>query len=308
MSDKQPSQGFERSNILIVGTGLIGTSIGLALRRRLKQVKIAGWDPARGRAAAARRKGALDRVAPTLEAALREVDTVVLAAPLEAIVRLVPQVLAQTQTRAFIIEVGPLLAPVVAAAAPALRLTAGERQFVAGHPLAGAESSGPQGANAEMFGGRPFALYAPPQKNRAAASRRAQSFARLLGAVPVRLKPSDHDRIVAATSALPQVASLALALAAKRAGGRAANWVSGPGFDSATRLAQSPFSVWEAPLRANARSTARALRALEDTVRAFRRALESGDFGKIEAYFAAAAAARRRIMGIRSRRAATRNS
>ena len=308
MSAKPRSHGFERSNFLIVGTGLIGTSIGLALRRRLRNASIAGWDPVRSHSAAARRKGALDRVAPSLEAALPDAETVVLAAPLGAIVRLLPTILAQARTRAFIIDVAPLLAPVVAAATRALREAPGGPLFVAGHPIAGAESSGPRGADAGMFDGRPYAIFAPAQKHRALAWRRAEAFARLLGAVPVRLAPPEHDRIVALTSALPQLAALALALAAKQAGGRTTAWISGPGFDGATRLAQSPFSIWEGALRGNARNTTRALRALEAAARTLRQALETGDFGKIESYFALAAGARRRILGKPGRRTATRNS
>lgn len=309
MSAKRRSKQSKRYGVAIIGTGLIGTSIGLAVRRRKPQTSILGWDPNRDHARLARRMGAIDGIAESFAAAVGCADLIVLAAPLDAIVRFVPDAIRLAHARAFIIDVGPLLAPVVTAARAPLRRGKGVAGFAAGHPMAGRESSGPAQARPDLFDGRPFALFVPPQRDRARIWHKAEAFARLLGSNPVRLDPSRHDKIVASTSALPQLASLAIALAAERAAGHTtAPWISGPGFDGATRLAESSFSVWEAALRANARNTRRTLRALAAAANALEAALESGNLGKIEGFFRAAAAARRRILGKTNRRTNARNS
>jgi prephenate dehydrogenase len=106
---------------------------------------------------------------------------------------------------------------------------------------------------------------------------------------------------------LPQLVSLAMALAVRRAAGRTSVWLSGPGFEDATRLAESPFSVWERTLTRNAGNTLRALRAMGGLLDTLKAALKSGDLAKIEAYFRSAAAARRRILGTRNRKSHARN-
>ncbi|MBV8081910.1 MAG: prephenate dehydrogenase/arogenate dehydrogenase family protein [Candidatus Eremiobacteraeota bacterium] len=294
------------SQLLIVGTGLIGTSAGLALRSR-SQLAITGWDRSRRNAHAARRRGALDAVASRLGPAVARADIVLLAAPIDAIVAMLPRVIDAAKSGALVLDVGPLFAPVVAAARPALAKHTAVN-FVAGHPLAGRESSGPAHADATLFRGSTFALFAPPQAGRAAAWRRAEVFVRLLGARPARVDPATHDRAIAATSALPQLAAIALALAAGRSLPKGGRMLSGPGFEGATRLARSSFSIWRRALSGNARNAAGALRALEKAARTLRTALESGNIEKIGADFRAAAAARRRILAASGRTSATRTS
>jgi prephenate dehydrogenase len=307
VTTKRRSSKLDRYSVAIIGTGLIGTSVGLALKKRSPGLSIVGWDPNRRHANAARRSGAIDRCAATFESAVTGASTTVLAAPLEKIVHQLPAALALASPRAFLIDVGPLFAPVVAAARPALRRRAPVAAFVAGHPLAGSEHAGPQHAAADLFEERSFALFAPPQRDRSKAWRTAERFVKRLGATPVRVDPAEHDRVVAATSALPQLASLAVALAAQRAAGRMSARLSGPGFEGATRLAGSPFSVWERTLISNAGNTLRALQALDGVLNALKAALKSGDLAKIEAYFRSAAAARRRILGTRNRKSHARN-
>ena len=308
------------NRIAIVGTGLIGTSIGLALRRRSRGVHIAGWDRARANAKSARLRGALTSVAASLGAAVAGADLIVLAAPLRAIEKLIPRVLAIAPSGTLVLDVGPLKERVAAIAGVALRSKYSERTavrrksehrgalFVAGHPLAGSERHGPGAASADLFEGRPFALFAPEQTHRSLALRKAETVVRALGAVPVWLEPSAHDRAVASTSALPQLASIALALASWRMLGRNGPKLAGPGFDGATRLADSPFHVWEAALFENARNVRRALLALERHVAGLAKVLGRGDRRKMSNLFRQAAAARRRILEISPRSKRPRNS
>ena len=287
---------MNRQSIAIIGTGLIGASLGLALRR--KSSAIVGWDRKRANAREAKRRGAITRIAASLEDAVRDAAVVVLAAPLPEILKMLPRVLRMARSSALVIDVGGLKVPVVREAERALRRQSRTARplFVAGHPLAGNERSGPGAARADLFQGMPFALYAPAQPERASARRAADRFVRRLGAKPVWVPPAEHDRIVSVTSALPQLASTALALAWRDAGGPAAGKLAGPGLRGATRLADSPFLVWKASLLGNRGNVRRALLALKRRVDMLAKALNGRHERQLAQLFAAGAGARRRIL------------
>jgi prephenate dehydrogenase len=187
-------------------------------------------------------------------------------------------------------------APVIAAARRALR-SRPDVQFVGGHPMAGSEQSGPANADAELFAGRPFALTAPPQRAQNRALARAGTFVRRLGALPVRTSAREHDRLVAAVSALPQLASLALALAVDSAVGPRAKVLAGPGYRDATRLAASPFSIWKSALSENRVAVRDALQRLDKVLATLSAALERSDEAALSRLFSRAAAVRRRVVG-----------
>jgi prephenate dehydrogenase len=288
--------------IAIIGTGLIGASIGLALHRRLSRaVTVVGWDPSRRNASAAKRRRAIDAVSSDFDSAVAGADVVVLAAPLAHLARLVPRALARAKPGALVIDVGGLKTSIVSAARRALRRRPRSARFVAGHPMAGSEHAGTRAASALLFEGRPFAIHAPPQSQRERAWRAAERFVRTLGGRPVRIAPEQHDRVVAATSALPQLAALAIAIAAERAAGRQSTWLAGPGFEGATRLAETPFTLWNVALFENRRNTRRALQALEREITGIAAALERGSEREMEKIFRSGAAARRRICATRGR-------
>jgi prephenate dehydrogenase len=296
--------------IAIVGTGLIGASIGLALRRRQgkRRLTIVGWDASRRNAAAAKRRGAIDAVSSDVDRAIADADIIVLAAPLASLARLVPRALKHARPGALVLDVGGLKTSIVAVARRSLRGRPHGARFVAGHPMAGSERTGARAASAQLFERRPFAIYAPAQLERTRAWRAAETFVRALGSRPVRIAPGQHDRVVAATSALPQLAALALARAAERAAGSQRSWLAGPGFEGATRLAETPFQLWEVALFENRRNVGRALRTLEREIAVIAAALERGSAREMEKIFRSAALARRRICETRGRSTATRSS
>jgi prephenate dehydrogenase len=283
-------------SVAIIGTGLIGTSIGLALRRAAVNTVIAGWDSRKANLARSQVRGGITRRSRSLEDALTDAQIVVLACPIEAIEALLPRTMSSAQRGALIIDVGSVKAPVIAIARRALR-SRPDVQFVGGHPMAGSEHSGPAHADAELFAGRPFALVAPPQRGRARALARAATFVRQLGALPVRMSTREHDRLVAAVSALPQLASLALALAVDSAAGPRAKALAGPGYRDATRLAASPFSIWKSALTENRVAVRDALQCLDEVLDTLSTALAHGDEAALSRLFSRAAAARRRVVG-----------
>ncbi len=279
--------------VAIIGTGLIGASTGLALRRASKTTRVIGYDRRSAAVRVARRRGALTSIAPSLEAAVSAADIIVLAVPLAAVISILPRVLSTARDGSLVIDVAGLKMPVLAVAAPLLARRSGA-SFAGGHPLAGRERGGPESATPDLFTAHPFALCVPDQRKRSAVWREAASFVRSLGARPLRISARDHDRVIAITSALPQVVASATALAAQGLLKRKTG-LTGPGFESVTRLAQSPASVWTAPLLANKRNVIQALTAVEGWVRNFRESIKRYDNVQLRQLLQSAAKARRRL-------------
>lgn len=284
-------------SLAIIGTGLIGTSVGLALRtarRAGKQIRVTGWDSRATALAAAKRRGGITHIATSFEEAVADADIIVLAAPLDAVVAMLPRVIAKAAPGALILDVTAVKQPIIAAARSASRRRP-DIDLISGHPMAGRERAGAAAAVADLFRGRPFALVAPYRN--AAGRSRAESFVRALGAIPVWLPAAVHDRTVAATSALPQLAAIALALATQTAAGKNAARLAGPGYNDATRLASSPYAVWEPVIKANRANIVRAMRSFERALGQVVRAASQADARDLERLFSQAARARRRVVG-----------
>lgn len=235
----------------VVGTGLIGASIGL--RARAQGDRVVGWDVDPKQAALALERGALDAVAPDEGAVLRDAAVIVLAAPLEATVVSLERLAADPPKAALIVDVASLKLPVVRAAA---KLAA----FVATHPIAGSERSGPGAARADLFEGRAW-TYDPNVSDE--ALERARTFIARMGARPVPVPSAAHDRLAALTSHLPQVLAVALAgQLAARLGDEGVLELCGSGMRSMTRLGASSWAMWEGVLSANAPAVAQEVREL----------------------------------------------
>lgn len=225
--------------LAIVGDGLIGRSVQLAWRRRHPGATVV----------------ALDRGDDL--AAMQSADAVVLAAPVDAILTMLPQVAALASRAAFITDTGSTKQAIVAAAA-----AAGIARFVGGHPMAGGTSTGPADARPDLFDGRPWFLLS----DRAPADAResARSLVEALGAVPVALDDDgrEHDRLVAAISHLPQVVATVLRARVGESVGAAGLGYAGAGLRDTTRLAASQASMWGPILASNAAALGPLLRAV----------------------------------------------
>ncbi len=264
MAPAGPSR-FRR--VAIVGVGLIGGSIGLAIRRRLPRVRVVGIDrPAVLRAA--RRRGAVQEGAASLAAGLAGADLVVLALPVDAALRVLPRVARLAGPGTLITDVGSTKDPIVRAAR---RLGLASR-FVGGHPMAGSERSGIGNAEASIFRGSPWILCPARARRRGAgkdaAVRRLAGLVERLGAHPARLDARLHDAVMARLSHLPQLISVALVNATAGSPAGPLLKYSGPAFRQMSRLAASPSRIWDAILRSN-RSAA--TQALDDFAREIRR-------------------------------------
>ncbi len=249
--------------VVIIGTGLLGSSFGLAVKR----AGIFDWvvgvsSPAV--VAKAIEIGAVD-VAMTLEEALPTADLVLLAQPVKRILSLLERLDLHLRLGTLVTDVGSTKAEICAAASTFLTRST----FVGGHPMAGKEIRGPEGASAELFVDRPWVLTEPNEA--------LISIVEAVGGKPVLLGPEEHDRMVAFSSHLPQLLSTALG---SYLSDKQVTSVSGPGLRDMTRLALSSFDLWQDILETNSPNVDSAIAGLISELEGLRSALKSGTAGE----------------------------
>jgi len=238
--------------VAVVGLGLIGGSVARGLTRSGHRVVGIDVPAVRRRALRAR---AVAATASGVEDVVRGSDAVVLAATPEANLRLLRRVARAALPGLVVTDVGSVKQPICREAA---RL--GLAGVVGGHPMAGSEAAGFGASSPDLFRGRPWILTPGPDR----ALRVVRALVRSLGARPALLSASEHDRLVAFVSHVPQLVAWALRSAA-RADPVAARGLdlAGPGYREMTRLAGSPRGLWREILRQNRAEVVRALAALE---------------------------------------------
>ncbi len=244
------------NTVAIVGTGLIGASFGLALRKAGFEGEILGVSsrPAISDALAA---GAIDRGAPLAEAAPRA-DLVFLSQTIGRILDTVRHLDPLVRPGALVTDAGSTKCEIVDTA----REHVGRCQFLGGHPMAGKETRGAAGADADLFSGRPWILTPDdPSELETPAAQKFCSWIERFGARLVIVDSDEHDRLVSLTSHLPQLASTALAATLEGRLGEGARAAAGPGLCDATRLALSGYDLWRDILATNAGYIDRALAA-----------------------------------------------
>jgi prephenate dehydrogenase len=248
------------SQALILGTGLIGASVGAGLTGRGWHV--AGWDPDRAALAEALEMGAVSEVVSDPFGAAGEVDLVVLCGPAAAII----ETLERLETDALVTDVAGVKVPVVRAARHLAR-------FVGGHPMAGRESSGPGSASAAMFRGAAWIL----TEDGAAETdlKVMEETVEELGAFPVRMSAEAHDAAVAAVSHLPQV--VASALVDLVASDSTAFSLAAGGFRDVTRIALSEPGWWTDILTENRQPLSELLRRLSAELEEWAERVEAAD-------------------------------
>ncbi|MET0628681.1 MAG: prephenate dehydrogenase/arogenate dehydrogenase family protein [Acidimicrobiia bacterium] len=225
--------------VALVGTGLIGGSVGLAFRRAGSEVL--GFDPDRERAERARDLGAIDLLASTMVEAVARVDLVVVAVPVGSVADVVIEAL--DAGAPLVTDVGSVKGPVVAAVEAARPELAG--RFVGGHPMAGSEQEGLDGARVDLFAGATWVLTPTPTTDPAAFAA-VRTAVGELGADTIALAPDIHDALVAVVSHVPQLAASTLMNVADAGSDRHAVMLrlAAGGFRDMTRIASGHPGIW----------------------------------------------------------------
>lgn len=222
------------NRVAIIGLGLIGGSLGLALRQARAARQVAGFDLYKGVGDRARKLGAIDQSCASLAEAARGSELIILATPVGAMRPLLQQLAASASPGAVVTDVASTKAQVISWAEEYLPATI---SFVGGHPIAGKETSGIEAADATLFKQCVYCL-TPTKRTSPAALDRVAALIDALGARMRFLEPPEHDGMVAGVSHLPFIASTALMqTAALNPAWDDASILAGSGFRDMTRLA-----------------------------------------------------------------------
>ncbi len=275
--------------VFILGTGLLGTSVGLALRAAGFRGSIAGWNRSPEQAQTALAMGALDSVAPDPLEAVRASDLVLIAVPILATLDWMEKLAPALGPAQLITDVGSTKRE-IAAAASRLYNQPNRAAFLPGHPMAGKEKGGAALADANLFRGAVWIFTSTPEREGTgfspyndsskkigalapeAISPRASSLASewrdwvvRFGAEIVDLDPARHDELVAWVSHLPQFVATALSALLEEQVGDAPELkdIGGRALREMTRLGASPYSMWRDIALTNTEPIDAVLHALE---------------------------------------------
>ena len=276
------------SRLAIVGTGLIGASVGLGARAA-GVGRVVGWDPDPETLALAAERGAVEP-AGSLGLAVADAELALVAAPVAVLAGVVRETLAAAPADCTVTDVGSTKFAVSVAAA-------GEARFIGGHPICGSEARGPERATGELFAGATWFL-TPTSATEPARYAALHAFVAALGAQPIAVDPEAHDRLVAITSHLPHaLANLLLNHAgATRVEGHEPLAAAGGSLRDMTRVAGANPRIWVDIFIDNREAVAAALAEHRRRVEQLEAALASGDAGFLARWIGEAASNRRRLL------------
>jgi prephenate dehydrogenase len=282
--------------ICIVGLGLMGGSLALALRANpaaptfnVGCLRLVGVSRSQATLDAALAAGAVDAGTTDLAAGVAAADMIVLAAPVRTILRLLPEVGRAARPGALVLDMGSSKAQICAAMAD---LPAG-LQPVGAHPMCGKETAGFAAAEAGLYRGRPFVL-CPLARTAPEALEMARNLALAVGGRPLLADPQAHDRAVAAISHLPYaVAACLVGAVAERAADDPLAWrLAASGFRDTTRVAASDVEMMLDTLLTNRAAVLDWLDAFADQLGALRAELAAEDEAALRTRLTAAQARR----------------
>ncbi len=279
---------FMHNNITLIGTGLIGASITLALKKNNAAIRVVGIDRDANALLEAKSCGAIDAIGTFDDIA--QADIVIIATPVRQMPAIFNALLTHLHANTIIIDVGSTKQDVVTAA----RATLGAhiRQFVPCHPIAGRERHGPLAADADLFVGKNIVV-TPLAENTASALQVVHDMWTLAGANIVEMSPATHDAVFAAVSHLPHMLAFALVdELASRPNAKTLFEHAASGFRDFTRIASSSPEMWRDVALNNRAALLAELDAYLAKATALRNALADGDEASLLALMQRAQTAR----------------
>lgn len=261
------------SRVSIFGVGLIGGSLGLAVKRARLAREVVGVGRREESLRRALEIGAVDRVTTDPAEGFKGAGLICLCAPVGAVISLLETGLPFLSRPALITDACSTKAVVSAAAGAHLP---GHLSFVGAHPITGSERSGPQASDVDLFRGRVTILTPEPDADPGAVETVGE-FWRAVGSRLVILSPEDHDRTLALTSHLPHLAAAMITLLVARLPARERARCIGRGFLDTTRIAGGDPSLWAGIFETNASNMQRCLGELSALIEHWRKLLADGD-------------------------------
>ena len=271
------------SKLAVVGVGLLGGSIGMAVKQRRLAGRVDGYVRRAASVDDCLKAGAVDNASTDLFRAIEGADLIVLATPLGQMLEITTRLLPALKRGAIVTDVGSVKGSVVAELESPVAAAGGH--FIGSHPMAGAEKTGVRAARSDLFENA-ICVVTPTAAANKEALVKVEEFWSALGGVPVRMSPELHDDLVSRSSHLPHVVAAELA-----------NYVLSPvhpkeqavvcatGFRDTTRIASGSPEMWRDIALANRLHLARVLGVFIEDLQEFQHALETQDAKVIEEFF-----------------------
>jgi len=269
--------------ITIIGVGLLGGSIGLAVKRRKLARQIAGFVRRIASLKDCERAGAVDFATTDLLAAVWDADLVILCTPLAQMRSRGREMLPALKRGAIVTDVGSVKASVVRELESLIQKSGAH--FVGSHPMAGAEKTGVSAARADLFAST-VCIVTPTKKTNPAALKKVKQFWNTIDSRVLELKPEIHDALVSRSSHLPHVVAATLAshvLSPAQPKHQAA--LCANGFRDTTRIASGSPEMWRDIALANRQNLGVSLDAFIADLRKFRRLVKKGDKKALAKFF-----------------------
>ena len=266
-----PSRQKTWKNIAIIGVGLIGGSIGMAVRQRKLSEKVVGIGRRQGSLDKAKRLGAIDSASTSIARGVADADLVVVCTPVEHIVGHVKEVAANCAAECIITDAGSTKQAIVDS------LDSCDARFVGSHPLAGSEKTGCEHGDADLFVDR-VCVVTPTKRTPKADYESIDQFWSAIGMRVVRMSPTEHDSALASTSHLPHAVAAALASATPK---KYLQLVAGGWLDT-TRIAAADESLWRQILLDNQANTLRSIESFQAALDELRDAIAKNDGAQLQ--------------------------
>ena len=274
------------NSISLIGAGVLGGSLALALKRRQLATRVAACGRRDSTMAECQRLAIADLVTQNLQEAVQGSELVILCTPLSQMAEVVNKMSPHLKAGAIVTDVGSVKGTVVKELEPLVRQAGG--WFIGSHPMAGSEKTGVGAARADLFENA-ICLITPGRCSPQEVVAKVENFWKSIGGLPLRLTPEAHDELVSRSSHLPHVVAAELAnyvlspVHPKEQGLVCAN-----GFRDTTRISSSSPEMWRDIALANRQNLTRVLGVFIEDLQEFQFALERQDVKAIEEFFSKA--------------------
>ena len=294
-SPKADALHSEIHTVAIIGMGLMGGALGLALKRYCPEIQVAGYARREETRAQAQQLGACDYVTHSMADAVQKADLIVLCTPILDIPALVKEMRNSLKPGAILTDVGSTKAVLMAEVQKLL--SDREACFIGSHPMAGSERTGIQSAQADLYNGAVVIVTPPKDIDREPQCEMVQQLWRLVGAHVLVADAEEHDAIVSGTSHVPHLmAALLVRLAARTT--KEPSAFCGTGFKDSTRIASGSEWVWHDIVKSNAEAISSDLKEVRADIDFLIETIENGTFDTIRDMLGEARELRSKIVAL----------